>query len=105
VRLLELVRETGSISAAGRAMDMSYRRAWMLVESLNSCFRQPVVTTRLGGRRGGGASVTAFGEEVIARYRQMETLAGRTLARDIAALEAALAPAATAVPDPLLDEG
>ena len=89
-------------------MGMSYRRAWLLVESLNACFRQPVVTTRLGGRSGGGATLTAFGEEVIARYRQMETMAGRVLARDIAALEAALAPAAPAtpaVPDPQLDEG
>ena len=58
IRLLEHIRDTGSISAAGRAMEMSYRRAWLLVEELNNLFREPVATTKLGGRTGGGAELT-----------------------------------------------
>lgn len=93
VRLLELVGETGSISAAGRAMGMSYRRAWLLVDALNQTFRQPVVQTRGGGVGGGGASLTQFGSDLVRRYRAMEGAARTTLARDLAELEAALAPA------------
>lgn len=89
IRLLELVRETGSISAAGRAMDMSYRRAWLLVDSLNTTFGQPVVQTKLGGKGGGGASLTAFGEDLVSRYRGMEKKAQKAIAGDLAALDAA----------------
>jgi molybdate transport system regulatory protein len=92
VRLLELVGETGSISAAGRAMSMSYRRAWMLVDALNQTFRMPVVETRGGGVGGGGASLTAFGTDLVADYRAMERDALDTLARRLAKLEQALAP-------------
>ena len=94
VTLLERIRDTGSIAAAGRAMNMSYRRAWLLVDSLNRAFRKPVVATHLGGRGGGAASVTPFGEEVIARYRAMEKKAVKATARDVAVLERALSPAA-----------
>ena len=89
IRLLEQVRETGSISAAGRAMEMSYRRAWLLIDSLNSTFGQPVVQTKLGGKGGGAASLTAFGAELVARYRAMEKKAGKAIAADLAALDAA----------------
>lgn len=61
VRPLELVGETGSISAAGRATGMSYRRAWLLVDALNQTFRMPVVQTRGGGVGGGGGDLTPFG--------------------------------------------
>jgi molybdate transport system regulatory protein len=73
IRLLEVIDETGSISAAGRAMDMSYRRAWMLLDELNHIFVEPVTTTTLGGRSGGGASLTPFGRRLVASYRKMET--------------------------------
>lgn len=89
IRLLELVRETGSISAAGRAMEMSYRRAWLLIDSLNATFDQPVVKTKLGGKGGGSASLTGFGEELVSRYRAMEKKAGKAIAADLAALDAA----------------
>lgn len=89
VRLLEQIRETGSISAAGRAMGMSYRRAWLLVDSLNRGFRQAVVTTQHGGRRGGGAELTTFGEELILRYRRMQSVAERAVAGELAVLERA----------------
>lgn len=92
VRLLELVRDTGSIAAAGRAMGMSYRRAWLLVDALNTAFREPVVATRLGGRAGGGAALTAFGARLVQHYRDMETVAHAALRPHLAALEAALAP-------------
>lgn len=90
VRLLELIERHGSIAAAGRAMGMSYRRAWLLVDSLNRCFRQPVVATQLGGTRGGGAALTAFGRRVVRQYRAMEAEAGTAVARRLTALEAAL---------------
>jgi molybdate transport system regulatory protein len=73
IRLLELIEETGSISAAGRAMDMSYRRAWNLVDELNSTFAEPLVRSQPGGSRGGGARLTPVGTEVIRRYRAIET--------------------------------
>lgn len=89
IRLLELVGESGSISAAGRAMNMSYRRAWMLIDGLNRCFRGPVVETQLGGTRGGGAVLTDLGHDVIARYRTIERAATKANASDLAALDAA----------------
>jgi molybdate transport system regulatory protein len=92
IRLLELIDETGSISAAGRAMAMSYRRAWLLVESLNTSFRRPAVDARPGGRRGGGARLTPLGRELIARYRTMEREAVRAATAHVAAIEDALAP-------------
>jgi molybdate transport system regulatory protein len=91
IRLLELIEETGSISAAGRAMAMSYRRAWLLVASLNTSFRRPVVGTRSGGRRGGGAHLTPFGRELIARYRTMEREVVAAAEEHVGAIEAALA--------------
>jgi molybdate transport system regulatory protein len=93
IRLLELIDETGSISAAGRAMAMSYRRAWLLIESLNTSFREPVVDTRAGGRAGGGARLTAFGKDLVLRYRTLERDAARAVDPEVDALAAALAPA------------
>src|SRR5262245_12415982 len=91
IRLLELVGESGSISAAGRAMNMSYRRAWLLIDGLNQCFRAPVVETQLGGNRGGGAVLTQLGHDVIARYRAIERAAMKVGAAELAALDAAQA--------------
>jgi molybdate transport system regulatory protein len=95
VRLLELVGETGSISGAGRAMGMSYRRAWLLVDGLNQTFRLPAVQTRGGGAGGGGADLTPFGAGLVASYRAMEREARDALARRLAELEDALAPTST----------
>jgi molybdate transport system regulatory protein len=71
--LLDHIRETGSITAAGARMGMSYKRAWGLVETLNATFREPVVVTARGGARGGGAQLTQTGLAVLAHYRQIET--------------------------------
>ena len=95
IRLLELIGESGSISAAGRAMKMSYRRAWMLIDNLNRCFRSPVVETQLGGTRGGGAVLSAL-DDVIARYRAIEQAAAKATATQLAALDAAQATRKTA---------
>jgi molybdate transport system regulatory protein len=90
-RLLELIRETGSISAAGRAMSMSYRRAWLLIDNLNRCFREPVVATQLGGRSGGGARLTDLGEAIVAHYRAMESEAEAAVATRLRELQGKLA--------------
>jgi molybdate transport system regulatory protein len=90
VRLLETIGERGSISAAGRAMGMSYRRAWLLVDSLNQAFAEPVVATRPGGKADRRAELTPFGREVIRRFRAMEAAAGKAIARDLRILEGAI---------------
>ncbi|KAA0698623.1 LysR family transcriptional regulator [Neorhizobium sp. P12A] len=88
MELLEHIRETGSISAAGRAMDMSYRRAWLLISDLNRMFREPVVESQRGGQKGGGAALTAFGEELLQRFRHMEAVLEQALAGELDWLEA-----------------
>ncbi len=91
--LLEGIHETGSIAAAGRRMGMSYRRAWLLVASLNRCFREPLVVTRRGGRARGGAQLTALGIEVLERFRRIERLAEDAVAEEVQALRRTLAAA------------
>jgi len=81
--LIERIAETGSISAAARAMGMSYRRAWQLVEALNRDFSEPVVATAIGGTRGGGASVTPYGQRLVALFRAMEDKASAAIAADL----------------------
>jgi molybdate transport system regulatory protein len=87
VTLLESVRANGSISAAACAMGMDYKRAWILVDSLNRAFTMPVVERSAGGTGGGGASLTAFGEELLGRYRRLEAAAEELAADDIGTLE------------------
>lgn len=87
VRLLEDIGRTGSIAAAGAEMGMSYRRAWLLVSELNAIFREPLVVTAKGGSGGGGAWLTALGEDVVHRYRHMETLSNAAVAGDFAELQ------------------
>ena len=82
-QLIEQIDRTGSISAAARAMGMSYRRAWQLVESLNASFNETVVTTAIGGKRGGGAQVTNFGRRLVKRYHEMEGKASAAIAADL----------------------
>lgn len=81
--LIERIAQTGSISAAARAMGMSYRRAWQLVEALNSAYKEPVVVTAIGGRRGGGASVTPYGKRLAAQFRSMEKKASAAIVADL----------------------
>lgn len=86
IRLLEQIRESGSISAAGRAMDMSYKRAWDLVDEINRICRQPAVERQTGGKNGGGAALTPFGESLVARYRRIERDAAAAVRKELAAL-------------------
>jgi molybdate transport system regulatory protein len=87
VQLLEEIAEQGSISAAGRALGMSYRRAWLLVENLNAIFAGPVVAASAGGSRGGGAVLTPLGESVVRHYRALERATLRAGAGPLRALE------------------
>jgi len=87
MELLEHIRETGSISAAGRAMDMSYRRAWLLVAEMNRMFKAQVVESQRGGQKGGGAALTPFGDQLLARFRNMEKTVRSSLADDLTWLE------------------
>ncbi len=98
IRLLELIGELGSISAAGRAMAMSYRRAWLLVDQLNSSFAEPVVAAHHGGTSGGGAVLTPKGREIVQRYRRIVSDAESAAAADLLALESALGQAAPCGP-------
>lgn len=70
--LLEAIGREGSISAAGRALGMSYRRTWLLVDAMNRCWERPLVETALGGRQGGGARLTELGEAVLRHYRALQ---------------------------------
>jgi molybdate transport system regulatory protein len=70
--LLEAIEGCGSISAAARAMDMSYRRAWLLVDTMNRCWKEPLVATAPGVAHGGGARLTALGKRVLAHYRGLQ---------------------------------
>jgi molybdate transport system regulatory protein len=86
VRLLEEIGRAGSISAAGRALGMSYRRAWELVEALNLGMGRPVAETAAGGAGGGGARLTELGQAVVQAYRAIEAEANATAADRLAEL-------------------
>jgi molybdate transport system regulatory protein len=73
IALLEGIGRSGSLSQAARDLKMSYRQAWLLLESISVAFREPVVITSIGGSGGGGAKVTAFGHALIAAYRALES--------------------------------
>ena len=89
--LLRAIAETGSISASAKRMGMSYRRAWLLVDTMNRCFREPLVASATGGSGGGGARITPFGRGVLARYRTMRGRAERALDAEIARFSELLA--------------
>jgi molybdate transport system regulatory protein len=86
IQLLESIRACGSISAAGRAMGMSYKRAWDLVDEINRVCGQPAVERQTGGKNGGGAILTPFGTSLVARYRKIERDAASAVRKELAAL-------------------
>lgn len=87
VQLLETVREQGSISAAARNLNMSYRRAWLLMGELNRALASPATVSEHGGQSGGGSTLTAVGEEIIRLYRGIEARAADACAPEIEALK------------------
>jgi molybdate transport system regulatory protein len=91
IALMERISKHGSISAAGKEMGMSYRRAWLLVDEINRIFRDPLVEKQMGGSGGGGARLTQLGRDVVGRYRAIEGAAATAAAADIRALKASLA--------------
>ena len=105
IKLMEMINKHGSISEAGRQMGMSYRRAWLLVDSLNRCFRAPDVASHQGGQRGVGASLTEFRHPLLHHYHAVESAAAMAGAEHLKALSAALAkqttPAGIVRPRPL----
>ena len=87
MELLELIAETGSIGEAARRMEMSYMRAWSLVQTMNACFKEPVIATVRGGHKRGGAALTATGRRVLELYRQMEQAGLNAVQADWQALQ------------------
>jgi molybdate transport system regulatory protein len=90
VRLLELIEQHGSITAAAKAMGISYRRAWLLVEGMKQAFRDPVVSTQHGGAKGGGAGLTPVGRDIVERYRAIESTARAAVGGQLRSLKRAL---------------
>jgi molybdate transport system regulatory protein len=86
IALLEHIGSGGSLSQAARELGMSYRRAWQLLESLNSCFREPVALSAKGGRGGGGARLTTFGKVLIRVYREFDAEVQKRAARSFRAV-------------------
>jgi molybdate transport system regulatory protein len=87
IQLLENIQQFGSISAAGRAMDMSYKRAWDLVDEINRLCRQAAVERQTGGKNGGGAMLTPFGISLVSRYRKIERDAASAVRKELQALQ------------------
>jgi molybdate transport system regulatory protein len=83
--LLEAIHRRGSISAAARELAMSYRKAWLMVDEMNQCFRSPVVLAAKGGLRGGGAQVTPLGLEALERFRRIQAEASAAIEADVRA--------------------
>ncbi|MGF6240526.1 MULTISPECIES: winged helix-turn-helix domain-containing protein [Paraburkholderia] len=83
VELLEAVREHGSISAAARSLDMSYRRAWLLIDELNQSLKSPATVSEQGGQSGGGCVLTQVGENIVRLYRGVEAQAEAACAKQI----------------------
>ena len=91
VDLLEAIAEMGSITAAAKKLGMSYRRAWMLVDTMNRCFKSPIVEAEAGGKRGGGTRLTPIGRDVVRLYREIERKAAKAGVLEMAGLTRLLA--------------
>lgn len=91
IALLEAIDETGSLTAAAKRIEMSYRRAWLLVDQLNRSLKRPAVISANGGEHGGGSELTDVGRKLVDLYRRIEATAGRACAADIKRLTGLLA--------------
>jgi molybdate transport system regulatory protein len=92
-KLLGAIRETGSISAAARHVGVPYKRAWMLLDSMNRAFKEPLIEAATGGKGGGGAMLTHFGADILGQYQRMLAAAETALADDLAVFSGAVIPA------------
>lgn len=90
--LLEAIQRNGSISAAAREMQMSYRQAWLLADAMNRCFRAPLIETDRGGASRGGAQVTPLGKKILSRYRRMQRSIEKAADKHAQALIAEITP-------------
>lgn len=90
ISLLEAIASTGSITAAAKVLDMSYRRAWLLLDELNQSLKTPAVESGKGGTVGGGSVLTDAGYQLIALYRRIEVTAERACRQDIQEMQALL---------------
>jgi molybdate transport system regulatory protein len=88
IRLLEAIHTCGSISAAGRTMNMSYRHAWGLIDEITRTFKRDVIVRRVGGEKGGGAELTPFGLTLVARYRKIERSVKSATRKQLLAIQA-----------------
>lgn len=83
ISLLEAIAHTGSLTAAAKSLDMSYRRAWLLLDELNRALKQPAVDSAKGGQHGGGSALTDVGRELVVLYRRIEDRAAKATAADM----------------------
>lgn len=91
IELLELIGEHGSIAQAAKAMDMSYKRAWYLMDEFSAVFSEPLIERQHGGKGGGAARLTPFGSEIVRQYREMEAKALSSFSKPLASMEKHLA--------------
>lgn len=99
IDLLEAIEATGSITAAGRAMGMSYRRAWVLIDEANRMFTKPLVVTSAGGAGGGGAKLTDLGRDLVTAFRRIEARTRAAIEQELAPFEPAFADLDAPLPD------
>ena len=100
IQLLELIGQHGSIAKAAKAMDMSYKRAWYLMDEFNAMFSDPLIERHHGGKGGGAAKLTPFGAELIRHYRDMEAKALSVFAKSLLSIEKHLVPTEKPSPKP-----
>lgn len=105
VQLLELIGQHGSIAQAAKAMGMSYKRAWYLMDEFNSMFADPLIERQHGGRGGGAAKLTPFGADLVRQYRDMEAKALTVFSKPLASIEKHLMPAEKPAPKPTKKSG
>lgn len=86
IALIEAIAKTGSITSAAKSLDMSYRRAWLLLDDLNRSLKKPAVDSAKGGRDGGGSQVTEAGMQLITLYREIEVKATRACRTEVSRL-------------------
>ena len=91
IELLELIGQHGSIARAAKAMEMSYKRAWYLIDEFNGMFSEPLIERHHGGKGGGAAKLTPFGAELVQQYREMEAKSLHVFAKPLASIEKHLA--------------